>query len=209
MAKNLLLSVSFVLLGCYFASAQEYLKIPGEIFNKVKTWRDAIDSFFAKEDAGRLSRNLGYLYQDFGDYLDLRKSLTDGLERTDFKINNKDSLKKLVSAVSTALRALEKRTVDINQLIIAGTGIQIDSAETKAKRVQGTMQLQRQEVVTRLYDYIHYGKQVNIVELKRESKRIYEEMEKAREMVLAIQKKVKDKFMLTLKRAATNSSTTT
>lgn len=197
MVKKMFLSLLLVL-AVFSAGAQEFLDMPNVVLKQIKRWRDGIDSFFVREDADRLSRELGWLYQDLGDYLSVRKALVDGLESQNFVITNRDSLSLIVSDVTQRLNQISRRIKNINELIIAGVGKDVKGSVEKSVEIKFYLQKQSQEVITKLSRYIKYDNSIDTRRLRKEADTIYLALQAGQQMLLDIQAQLKIKFQITL-----------
>lgn len=88
-----------------------------EIFSFINNLNNDIDTFFVKEQAGNVCRNLNYFKSDFEKYLSMRKSLMDNLSNSNYKITNKAQAKKSVKNLILQLDLLLKRLDNLTPFI--------------------------------------------------------------------------------------------
>lgn len=199
---KVILSFLTVLLFSNNCLAQnEFDKFSTDIFMFINKLNNQIDTFFVKEKAQSLNRNLGYFKNDLDRYLKIRKSLLDYLNKTDYKTPDKGRVKQTVSDLKNRLEKLGKR---LNQIRPDVSENLASDAEDIIEKIFQAQQVQRALFLTEL-DRLINGEKVDVEKLKKEGVNIYNELLKSVTLIGTVRTKLKTKFNLTYMGTNTNA----
>jgi len=193
--KRLKVNLSFLIVMLFSNNCiaqNEFENFSTNIFKFINKLNNQIDSFFVKEKAESLNRNLGYFKNDLDKYLKIRKTLLDYLNETAYKIPDKGEVKKTVSDLKSRLGKLGKRLNKIRPDV--GENLASD-AEDIIDNIFQVQQSQRVRYLTEL-DYLIEGKKVDVEKLKKEGTSIYNELLKSVTLIGTVRTKLKTKFNL-------------
>ena len=164
---------------------------PTEFFNFLKNFNNEIDSFFKKEEAEKVWRNLQYFKNDLNNYLIERKKLMDYLDKNNYAIEN-ETAKEIVIELKIKLDNLTNRFSSFRPFVSAKLSSEMSFLLTQ---VYGVQLSQRRDFLSEL-DRLIAGKKINIENLKDNGEEIYNKLLESVELITKIQSKLNEKFNL-------------
>ncbi|WP_046755810.1 hypothetical protein [Kordia jejudonensis] len=190
---KLKLTISLFLLLFYSSiiSAQdveinEFKSLSSEIFSFINNLNDNIVSFFDKEKAKNVERNLRYFQNDLREYLKTRKKLMDYISQNNYVIDNVKT-KPLVAKLKKKLEKLSTRLAKVTPYINAEMS---SHAEYIIDKIHQTKKAQQELFLSEL-DKLINGQSIDKEKLIEDGLRIYNELSKSIDLISVVRENLK------------------
>jgi hypothetical protein len=185
--KKLPVILSFLLLFLFPVNsfAQDELtedkSFPTKIFEYLSELNNQIESFFTKEKAGNLNRNLQYFKTDLKTYLVVRKNLLDTLDAYHYNVNH-TRVKPVVAKLTGEWEKLHIRLHDLDAYVQSV----IPASDTTIGILNGVLMAQRQLFLSQLTKLLS-GQEVNKTQLKTDAKDLHKKLSRSVDLIDSMQ----------------------
>lgn len=162
----------------------EIENLGSRITNFIKTLDENIETVFLGEKRKAAKRNLGYFQNDLKKYLKIRKQLMDRLDKNNYELNQKakNTVHKLKIRLKKLIRRLDKISYYVNSKM-SSYAQSLVSDVTQSQKEQRKMYLS-------MLDKLILGQDVDIQQLKKNSSKLYKELQEAYKLITKVRNKL-------------------